>query len=96
MTKFLVIFRDDWADEIDIRGFEVVEKDWWEKYQEKFPDKKFSDYVGSNEEIEYSGKKDYFSHFTVTELTEDEAKALKKFFPGGFGKIVWNEDFDMD
>lgn len=95
--KLLVIFKDNWADEIDIKGFEIVLKSWWDKYVEKFPDESFSSYVGSNEEVEYTGKDDYFAHFQVKEISDEFAENLVKVFGSdSFGQIVWNEDFDMD
>lgn len=93
----LVKFEGNWADEMDVKGFDIVDKVWWGNYVSKLPDKPFSRYVGSNQDIEWSGKADYLRDFTVMDISEEEVAIIKKFFPyGSFGKVVWVEDFEED
>lgn len=96
MTKVLVKFRANCADEFDVHGFDVVEKDWWEKYVSKLPDKRFTDYFGSNEELDFNDKANYLASFKVQEISDEDAAILKKFFPYEFGHIAWNENIDLD
>lgn len=54
-------------------------------------------YFGTNEQIIFSGIKDYLDSFKTTELTESEAKVLSKHFKGWrnharFGKVLMLED----
>jgi hypothetical protein len=94
----LVKFDGNWADEMDIKGFEIVKKEWWDKFVESLPENKpLSHYIGSNEEMEWTNKADYLRDFTVTEISEDEVAILKKLFPyGSYGSdIPWME-FDEE
>ena len=87
--KVLVIFDGNWADEMDIKGFQLCAKDDWERYTESIPENTtFTHYIGSNQEMEFNGRKDYLRNITVKELTEDEATLLMKLFPHGFGEFV--------
>lgn len=99
MTKLLVKFSGNWADEMDIKGFEIVGRDWWEKYKDKFPEDvgEFFLYVGSNQDMTFCGKAEYFRCFTTIEITEEEEKLLVRLFGSmAFGKVPWYENFDMD
>ena len=87
--KVLVIFDGNWADEMDVKGFQIWEKELWEKYTNNMPEsKRFSVYIGSNQDMEFTGRKDYLSNITVKELTVEEAAVLEKFFKYGFGEFV--------
>ena len=93
MKYLLVKYDDNWADEIDLKGFKVLAEEEWEKLKSYIPNKKFTRYVGSNEDIEYLSKDDFLSRFSVQEITWEECQVFKKFFPYGDGKFP---DFDWD
>lgn len=96
MKYVLVLFNDNWADEMDISGFDILTESNWENIKAsmsklKFP---FTIYCGTNEEIEYPDEKDLMSCFTVNSLEADQAEFLLKIFPrGSFGftpiEAIW-------
>lgn len=87
----LVVFEDNWADEMDLEGFKVVRKSEWEQTVAEFrEEKEDSKYgiefcFGTNEYNEYDSVDDALACFTVTEMTDECAKLLQKLFPSGFG-----------
>lgn len=92
MTKLLVIFEGNWADEMDIKGFDIVTKEWWDEFVESIPENKhLSQYIGSNQGMYWDGKKDYLRDFKIAEITKDEEAVIKKFFPHQFGKVPYIE-----
>jgi hypothetical protein len=95
MAHLLVKYEDNWADEIDLKGFKLFTDDRWQEFQDAVPDKRFTRYVGSNQDIEYDGKKDFLSRFSVQEIEESDYQVLKKFFPHGEGEFP-DLDFDDD
>lgn len=87
----LVLFEDNWADEMDLEGFKVMRKSEWEQTAAEFRESKENSesviefYFGTNEYNEYDSVDDALACFTVTEMTDDDAEFLEKLFPGGFG-----------
>jgi hypothetical protein len=51
MSWVLVVFRDNWADEMDLRGFRVFTVESWQAYQDGIPNRGFSIGFGTNEDI---------------------------------------------
>lgn len=100
MLKILVIFNENWADEMDVAGFSIMSKEKWESYVNGIPDKKLYLGIGSNEEIEFRNKHDYLTSFDVKELSQQEYDILHRLFPrdefGETGMMDFDEDFDMD
>jgi hypothetical protein len=81
----LVKYDSNWADEMDIDGFRVFTDKQWEKYQKDFKklfkeDRGYTYYVGTNEDIEYNSFDEFMSDLKVSEITDEEATVLKKFF----------------
>lgn len=83
MSAILIKFEDNWADEMDLEGFCLTTKDAWTKvvehYQEEY-EGEFTASFGTNEENEYDSVDDFFSNFTVTEVSDEEAAVIKKLF----------------
>lgn len=107
MTKVLVHYSDNWADEMDVDGFAFFKcKEDWESYKstwEKYLSDKESQewYIGTNEAIEidqYTFKR----CFDVVEITDAEYETLKKAFDGKMYLGTYGffppspEDFDDD
>lgn len=86
MAKVLVKFEKDWADEFDVRGFAVYDKEEWEKDLAEFKEcTEFGGaWFGTNEGWEGSeilgNKEDWVRSWEVTEISDDEAAVLGKFF----------------
>lgn len=81
MSNLFIKYRDNWADEMDLFGFAIIQKDKWEALlvrMQKFFDRKgeWNFGVGTNEDVEYSSYDGWLQHFTVTELSEAESEAL--------------------
>lgn len=85
----LVKYSDNWADEMDISGFNVLAEDQWNAHlaiaKKVFEENGSITYgVGTNEDVEFSSFKQYLSRFKVITITDEEAATLSKLF--GVGK----------
>lgn len=91
MNYYLIKYRDNWADEMDIYGFTLVSSlqdkesllddalDAWEETEEA----EYS--VGTNEQIWYEDIEDVRRAYTVVEIPEDEYNTLRKHFGAYWG-----------
>ena len=107
MAKFLAIFNDT-IDEIEVNGFIVMTEREVEEYEElalsiTWP---FTHNMGEDE-LEFSSGEDLLSKTEFKEITNDEAKVMKKLFNNEFGIIIGfdtlenivdeeEDDFDED
>ncbi len=88
MAKFLAIFNDT-IDEIEINGFFVMTEREIEEYEElalsiTWP---FTYNMGEDE-LEFSSGEDLLSKIDFKEISNDEAKTLKKLFNDEFGVFL--------
>lgn len=80
----LVVTETNWADEMDVWGFEVIAND--EKYNLQLQaiteaidhEKTLTLYVGSNEEIGFD--ENFMRHFKVTDIEQEDAEKLASIF----------------
>jgi hypothetical protein len=86
MSKVLVKWSGNWADEMNVEGFVIMEDSEWKEYQEtaKKVNSPFSISVGTNEDIEYPNGTALLENIKAKKLTTDEAKTIIKFF-GEYG-----------
>ncbi len=88
MTKLLIKFHDDWADEMDVEGFFITtQEDWDEKVQtliEKFP-YGLTYVLGTNEDIEYESPTHILKCYKTVIITDELAQQLENLFPGKSG-----------
>lgn len=107
MKYFLIKFSDNWADEMDIRGFETFTESEYNEYISQLDKIEYPVEVGigTNESLEYLSKEDYLRKLTVVEIEQSELDTLNKLFgPYERGKFVDlseyaefdDEDFDDD
>ena len=91
----VVIANVSWADEIDCEMFAVYPKGQWEdlvnETREAFKKveaegDQVSVTVGTNEDIEVSSFNEWFNEFKVKDITEDDAKVLRKLFGDSYSK----------
>lgn len=86
MSEVLVQVNDNWADEMDIYGWTICDKDWLKAYlkdiEEYFKNggEQLLYWVGTNEEIYYRNYNDVFSTLKIKELSKDEAKSIRALF----------------
>jgi hypothetical protein len=88
MAKFLVTFTDT-LDDIEINGFTVMT----EKEVESFEETAMSItwpfiYAMGQDELEFSSGDDFLSRVDFKEITNEEAKSLKKLFGDSFGVFI--------
>jgi hypothetical protein len=87
MKKLLVKFDSNWADEMDIDGFQVMTEVEFEDYKkvvkkvfEQAGKPGWSFGIGTNEEIEYESEKDFLCEIKPTEISDEEYETFKKYF----------------
>lgn len=101
----LVTYKDNWADEMDVRGFAILTDERWAEIKSKL--EAHSDTlefnVGSNEEISYDDGKDLLSVLIVVPISDAEAETLHKLFASfskqenvTFGFFPWSVIEDME
>ncbi len=88
MAKFLVTFTDT-LDDIEINGFTVMT----EKELESFEETAMSItwpfiYAMGQDELEFSSGDDFLSRIETKEITNEEAKSLKRLFGDSFGVFI--------
>lgn len=86
MSKVLIRFKGNWADEMDLFGFEVMEEEVWEAHLKRIRQfledgGPYERSVGTNEYIDYPNYEAYNRHFTVIKLTDAEMEVIEKCFP---------------
>ena len=95
-TIVLLQWDSNWADEMDIYGFAIMDKEEWEEYKKYLHDRKggFTLYIGTNEDIEYSNGRELLNEITVTEISDREAGTVEKLFgdEAGFTEFLGVED----
>lgn len=94
MSKyFLVKFTDNWADEIDVDGFDTLTEEEVKEFKNRvtsYFDENSEPYIysiGTNEELEYYDAETLLSYFTFKEITKEEYDVIKKLFPYSYGFI---------
>lgn len=88
MTKFLVTFTDT-LDDIEINGFTVMT----EKEVDAFEQTAMSInwpfvYALGQDELEFSTGDDFLSRIETKEITNEEAKLIKRLFGDSFGVFI--------
>lgn len=88
MAKILVTFTDT-LDDIEINGFTLMTEKEADSFEETalsitWP---FTYSMGSNE-LEYTSGDDFLTRIDFKEITNDEAKSLKRLFNDNFGVFI--------
>lgn len=84
MTKLLVSFKCDWADEFEMEGFSVVDKEWWEKKVSQIntyfeTETEYEEGFGTNESFIWTSAEDLLGCFEAVELSDEEAAVFEKY-----------------
>jgi len=91
--KVLVKFEADYADEFDVYGFQIMDKDKWLKYKAKLMDHEgtIEIYFGTNEAIVAESGEEFLYNYTVIGISGTESSHLEKLFPNGnYGNfLMW-------
>ena len=95
MAKFLVIFTDT-LDDIEINGFTVMTEKEYESFEETAMSITWPFvYAMGQDELEFSSGDDFLSRIETKEITNEEAKSLKRLFGDLFGVFI-DEGFLQD
>jgi len=86
MNNLLIEYDSNWADEMNVNGFQVMTEVEFENYK-KTVNRVFetSTYgwtfgIGTNQEIDYEKEKEFFNDIKVSELSDEEYMMFKKYF----------------
>jgi hypothetical protein len=95
MAKFLVTFTDT-LDDIEINGFTVMTEKEYQTFEETAISITWPFvYALGQDELEFSSGDDFLSRIDSKEITNEEAKSLKKLFGDLFGVFI-DEGFLQD
>lgn len=90
MSKILVKYSDDYADEFEIKGFAIMTEEEFKKgidfAKEEFEEVGSLNFVfGSNEYIDYEDFEKFKNCFNCEKISEDNFTVLKQFFGIQYG-----------
>lgn len=95
MAKFLVTFIDT-LDDIEINGFVIMTEKEFENFEETAMSITWPFvYAIGQDELEFSSGDDFLSRIDSKEITNEEAKTIKKLFGDLFGVFI-DEAFLQD
>lgn len=95
MAKFLVTFIDT-LDDIEINGFVIMTEKEFETFEETAMSITWPFvYAMGQDELEFSSGDDFLSRIDSKEITNEEAKTIKKLFGDLFGVFI-DEAFLQD
>lgn len=83
-NKYLLIsYEDNWADEMYIGGVQLIEQEEWMNLVNEVKayfnaGKSLTNYVGTNEEIEYESYEDWYDKYDVIELDDNQLTVLQQ------------------
>lgn len=96
MSKVLVTSSGGWGDEFDLEGCAIFNsREEWDNIVAGIPDKPHEAYFGSNEFVVFENRKDYLSHISVKEITDEEEATLRRLLDwkyGSYGLFVVNSE----
>lgn len=78
----LVKWDSNWADEMDVEGFAMLEKSEADKLKKTLKNfkREFTVCIGTNEEIDYEKGSDMLDELEFKKISEEEYKTVKKLF----------------
>lgn len=95
-TKVLVNWYTNWADEMDIAGFAILDIIEWERIYANILLKKdcFSICIGTNEDIDYNNGEHLLSELEIVEISDVEANTITNLLGNRFGHTQFVQDFN--
>lgn len=84
MKYFMLVFEDNWSDEMVVHGISLIDENKYDDIQEKISYLKTVEdfdvelYFGTNESNEYDSFEEYFSCFRFEEISESAFLELNK------------------
>ncbi len=99
-TFHLIKYNDNWADEMDLDGFRLMERKEYKEFVKgiraikEFP---LEIYFGTNQEVTFESVEDIMKSLKFETVTEDEFALLEALFPQaarwGYGVFPSFEDY---
>lgn len=86
MKQYLVKWNDNWADEMDLEGWVIMnqdELDEWKKRLQK-PGRVYLCF-GTNEDNEYESGQEILDCCEITEISDSDAEVLNRLIGGAYG-----------
>ncbi len=79
----LLKFSGNWADEMDIEGFLVASRAYWEHRRQELSQVEGDLHacIGTNEYLEWSDGKELLDSIEVSDLSAEEVRLLQQHFP---------------
>ena len=101
MSKVLVKWSDNWADEMDIEGFIIDDKEKVEEWLNNMKSitRHFDICIGTNEDVDYDNGEQFAETISVIDITEEDEKLLKRLFNihngygNGYGFTSFYQEF---
>lgn len=94
MKYLLISFTDNWADEMDSRGFSAATEadfeNWKNQELPEYNQHGFELYAGNNESIKYSSLEDYLKTIRTKEITKEQYEVLTNLFGVGITHYLDN------
>lgn len=87
MSRVLVTYNGNWADEMDISAIQIFDKADWDKVV-AFAKTYTSDItvcIGTNEEVEFDNGKDWLKKMHVKPISDNDAEVIEKYIGDSFG-----------
>lgn len=93
MKYYMLIWKSNWADEMDIEGYMILPEDKYKVFDDNAKKiekihRGFSIGIGTNEDIDYRNPSELLEEIKVKEITEDLYKMLKDIGMTSFGKTT--------
>jgi hypothetical protein len=87
MSKVIITWDSNWADEMDIAGFSIVSDKEAKDLKKKLNDRQtsFTICVGTNEDIEYSDGSELLGELSFKKISDEDAKVIRKYVGDEFG-----------
>lgn len=88
--KLLIEWETNWADEMDIQGFCLIETESIKKIKNQIKEHPYNKHnmeicIGTNEEIYYDHVSEFISDLKFTHLTDNEYEVINKLFGERWG-----------
>ena len=102
MSKLLIQYKDNYADEFDISGFMIVEESEWNMYLKFLQSDKIAWpqcwYFGTNEGVQFDSLGELLSCYTRVQISDAEAEFLEMAFgvenSGQYGQFCYFDTQD--
>ncbi len=90
--KLLIEWSGNWADEMDLDGFQIVSEKAWTRFLEllhevddKEPIFPWEFCVGTNEHVEYESKQDFLDSLEITPISDSEVNVISEKLGRSYG-----------